>query len=227
MSDPNDTQPAPAPAAEGAAQTPAPAPTGAPAPQPSPHADNEVRMTQAQLDERLERGFKAMLSKQFGTNDPSQLQAMINEANDLKAKAEEQRKAEMSAVERAQAEKAELEQKMTALQQQHEDMVWQNDLRRECMSLGIKDYAYADYRIREAAARVGDDEDFDVTAFLKTDMVERAAAYGMVEQERVPASTVPTESAAAPSPDRSPSGDGLNADDLSPEELSKAIASWS
>ena len=106
MSDPNDTQPAPAPAAEGAAQTPAPAPTEAPAPQPSPHADNEVRMTQAQLDERLERGFKAMLSKQFGTNDPSQLQAMINEANDLKTKAEEQRKAEMSAIERAQAEKA-------------------------------------------------------------------------------------------------------------------------
>jgi hypothetical protein len=184
-----DPPSAPAPAA-----TP-PAPAAAPAPtEPAP-----ITLTSEQLKERMDRHTAAQLTK-LGI-DPEQAKKDRDELAKLKAAEEERKKAEMTELDRLKAEKAEADAKAEAAERAVAAAQDQAAIIRLCAENGVKDVAYAEYRLKTIpeAERAG-----KLAEWLKDDVEKARFAVGGAAPAKPPAQTTTTTPAGAPPPAPAP-----------------------
>lgn len=199
---PPDEKPNPTP--------PAAAPPANPPANPPP-ADDEVRLSKDQLNERLARAQRSAIKK-FGVESEEELAARLKELDDLKKAEEERKKAAMTEADRIKAEAEEA--KAAAARAQAEAAAARAELETERLarSNGVTQVDYMRFKLDSHIAKLGEEErkTFDRDAYVKQllqDARERVAlgldapaAAAPTQTVSQPASTGPKPPANTPNP---------------------------
>jgi multidrug efflux pump subunit AcrA (membrane-fusion protein) len=156
-------------------------PTGQP-PAETPVATTEeaatsekIVLTSAQLADRMNRHTRSQLKKELGVDDPALIKAQLAKLATYETEREKARLEQLSAEQRAQEEWSKLEADLAAAKRRAEDLEVEARVARAAVDSGIRNLAYAQFRLGQevAAGRQVDEREFLAT--LAKDPVERAA----------------------------------------------------
>lgn len=170
-------------------------PKGAPAG--TPTTEQMLQMTSEQLKERLTRAQMSFMHEQFGTKDPAEIKAKLQQLVEME-QAEEKRKREQ--LTREQQLQADLEAQRAVAAKAQEDrdaMAFETHITRLCAEIGVKNVDYAMWEVARQTEALKAGEQLDAKAHL-TKLLEsdqsRAAlgAVAPVSVEQVPVNTDPT-----------------------------------
>lgn len=137
----------------GGGNTPAPpTPPAPPAPPANPPADPPPAApitfpTQEAFNQRLEQAARSRLRELGLPEDPAKVKEALAEAERLRKEESERKKAQLTESDRLKAEAAEAQAKAAAAEAQAAAARSELELTRLCAGLGIKDIAYAQFRL--------------------------------------------------------------------------------
>ncbi len=173
----------PAPAADPPpAADPAPAPAATPEPPPA-DSPGRLNLTQAQLDDRLSRARAAsvrQMGSDFGIENEDQMRAVLERDRAAQTQAETDRQTAMTREQQLQEQLTASQAAQVVAEEAAEMAQFQALIHGTCNQMGIRNTAYAEHMILDAAARSTEDE-FDEKAFLEQLLQnpQQAAALGV------------------------------------------------
>lgn len=190
----------PLPAAPPAAD-PAPPPADPPA---DPPAGRRHSLSDAQLDDRLNRARSAHvrgIGSDFGIENEDQMRVVLERDKAAQAQAETDRQASLSREQVLQEQLTTAQAATAQAEEAAEHAEFQALIQSRCNQMGIRNTAYAEHMVLDAALRSTDDE-FDEQAYLQTLLEDpaQASALGIVATESTGATTVPGHGQDDPPP---------------------------
>ncbi len=191
--DPPAADPPPAAAAPPATPSAAdPPPADPPA---DPPAGQRHSFTQAQLDDRLTRARAAHvrgIGSDFGVENEEQMRIVLERDRAAQAQVEKDRKESLSREQQLQEQLATSQASQAAAEETAEGAQFQALILNRCNQLGIRNTAYAEHMVLDAAVR-STDEEFDEEAYLQELLKDpaQASALGIVTSESTGVTTVP------------------------------------
>lgn len=191
---------------QGGAQPPAAQPSGNSGGSPpagTPSAEQMLQMTSEQLKERLTRAQMSYLQEQFGTKDPAEVKAKLQQLKDLEEAEEKRKREQLSKEEQLQADLDAERARAAAAQEERDAIAFENHITRVCAEMGVKNVDYAMWEVARQADTLPEGEQLDAREHLKKllDNDQSRAALGVappVEVEERGATTDPTGGSSEP-----------------------------
>lgn len=158
-------------------QQPTPPPQSPPQSPPTPPDapdDERITMTKEALSARLTRATRSAFKNEFGTEDPAEVRAKLEQLGKYEAEREETRKASLTREQQLSEEVAREKSARAAAEKEAASARFEAHASR----LGIKNYDYAAFKIHAAMSAHAGTEKFDEKAYLDSllaNRVERAA----------------------------------------------------
>lgn len=178
--------------AEPVPPTPGPTPPNAPAPD-APPDDDRIVMTKEALSARLTRATRSAFKNEFGTEDPAEVKAKLEQLSKYEAEKEKERLESLSREQQLSEEVAREKAARTAAEKEAATARFEAQTSR----LGIKNHDYAAFKIATAMNAHTGTEKFDERAYLDSLLTNRQerAALGI---EDGPIPTVPVVPSTSP-----------------------------
>lgn len=172
-----------------------PTPVADPAPAADPPAGRRHSLSDAQMEDRLTRARGAhvrTLGADFGVENEDQLRVVLERDRAAQAAAETQRQESLTREQQLTEELATSRAAQAQAEQAAELAEFQALIHSRCSAMGIRNTAYAEHMVLDAAMR-STDEEFDEHAYLQSLLSDphQAAALGIVASEATGATTVP------------------------------------
>lgn len=204
------TPPAAAPPAADPPPAAAAPPAADPAPPPEPPAGRRHSLSDAQLEDRLSRARGAHvrgIGADFGVENEDQLRAILERDRAAQAAAETARTESLTREQQLTEQLATANAATAQAEEAAELAQFQALIHSTCSAMGIRNTAYAEHMVLDAAMR-STDEEFDEQAYLQTLMADpaQASALGIVATEATGATTVPGHGQDDPPPATPPPG---------------------
>lgn len=177
-----------------AADSPTP-PVADPAPAADPPAGRRHSLSDAQMEDRLTRARGAhvrTLGADYGVENEDQLRVVLERDRAAQAAAETARTESLTREQQLQEQLAASQASQAQAEQAAELAEFQALIHSRCSAMGIRNTAYAEHMVLDAAMR-STDEEFDEHAYLQSLLSDphQAAALGIVASEATGATTVP------------------------------------
>ena len=228
---PDTGTPADPPAGENTPPEAGANPPAATPPAAEPPQTSEITFpSQDKFNERMDRNFRSRMKKEFGVEDPSQLQEMMEQHKILKEAQEAREREAMSEQERIQADLNAANERAAALEEERDQIRFESHINGVCAELGITNIDYAMYEIARAADGVEEGSQIDAKEHLASllEADSSRAALGLSPKAQTvttPANTSPTDGNNAP-PDPNAGAVGQKSvSDMTPQEFQQHLAS--
>lgn len=230
------------PIVPGGASSPPPAPVvppltpPAPAPAPNGNGGNgqpfAVFDNQAALEDRLARAQRAGFREQFGTDDPAEVRSRLERLKKLEDEEAERQRAQLSDQQRLQADLDAEKAKRAAAEAERDQVKFESIVARSCAGHGIKNVAYAQFTVAQAAEALPDGQQIDVDKYLQEllSKQEYRGAFGIAaavtETQPAPVTTSPNPGTPPPPPPAPGGGTapGVDAMTMKPEDFRAHLA---
>lgn len=190
-----EASPTTTPAGDPPAPAPPPPLVTPPADPPADPPAGRHTLSQAQLDDRLNRARGAhvrQLGSDFGIENDDQMRAALERDRAATAAAETARTESLTREQQLTEELATANAAKAQAEEEAELAQFQALIHSRCSAMGIRNTAYAEHMVLDAAMR-SMDEEFDEQAYLQGLLADpqQAAALGIVATESTGVTTVP------------------------------------
>lgn len=162
----------------------------------APAQDDSISMSSEQLKERMGRAQASYLQEHFGTRDPAEVKARLEQLEQMNAAEEQRKRDQLSKEEQLQADLAAERQRAQEAQEERDAVAFESHVTRVCAELGVKNVDFAMWEIARKADELADDEQIDAREHLQglLDDNQSRAALGVsaaVQTEPTGATTTP------------------------------------